>query len=111
LKKLIVCLFLIILLSGCGNKKEETITMNCNNMETVISIKEKDSLICKLLGEDYIFKVDKIEDNSITISANKNGLSDNGLTSKDTKWIIKKNEKLILHTQTTDYQEYVTFNW
>ena len=112
MKKIIIILFLLVLLPGCGNKKEETIEMNCNNTVTKIVVKEKDKLTCKLLGDDYVFTIDAINDQEIKISANEYGLAHDGsLLSKDKSWIIEKGKELRLNTQTTDYQEIVVFNW
>ena len=112
MKKVLIILFLVILLLGCDNKIEEQIEMNCNDTVTKITIKENDKLSCKLLGEEYIFTIDKISDDKIVVSTDNYGLdSKSSLINKEKEWTVKKGELLTLHTQSTDYQEKVTFNW
>ena len=113
MKKIILILFLVMLLPGCGSTtKQETIEMNCDGTVTSVTVKENDKLSCKLLSTNYEFTIGKISDNEIEISTTNYGLGSTGsLISKEKSWAVKKGEKLTLTTQSTDYQERVIFNW
>jgi len=112
MKKAVFILFSIVLLSGCNNDVEVLITMNCSGTETEIMVSENSKLSCNLLDEEYEFTIEEIKDGNITISTNKNGLSVGaGILNSERRWVIKKGKKLIIHTNTTDWQEEVEFSW
>ena len=114
MKKLVLIFVLSILLVGCGSTKinEANISMYCNDTKTEVKIKEKDIVSCKLLGEEYKFKINKISNDKIDIESNEYGLtSDNNLREKNKKFSLSKNDTLRLTTQSTDYQESVIFEW
>lgn len=110
MKKIIVIILLLIMV-GCQNKEKiATIEMTCNNIKTTINIKENNKVGCNLLDNDYEFVINKITDNKVELEVNKFGLTDNGnITNKNKIFILEKNNELKIHTQTTDYQQYVIF--
>ena len=111
----LVCLIVFTLLltaTGCGKKKSATISVSLDGVNHISSIKEGDALTYKIMGEDYIFEIYEITDEEIKIKADKAGLASSGsLLSVETDFVVKKGEKLELHTQTTDYQETITFSY
>ena len=114
MKKLIMIIVLSLSLVGCSTTKkiEPKVTMFCNDTKTELNIKEKDIVSCKLLGENYKFKIIKITEDKIEIESNEYGLtSGNNLREKNKKFTISKNDSLRLTTQSTDYQESVIFEW
>lgn len=113
MKKVLAIFFGVILLTGCNSQtKEVTLTMNCNGSTTDITIKEKDKLSCELLNTEYEFTITEITDDSITISTESDGISSGaGILDSEKEWTIKKGEKVNIHTNSTDYQEEVEFNW
>ena len=112
MKKIIVFIGLMILITGCSNKTEAKLTMECKKTLSEVTVKEKDKLSCQLLSTEYIFTIDKITDTEMTISTSESGLSSgSGILESEKKWIIKKGSKVNIHTNSTDYQEYVSFNW
>ena len=112
MKKVAFILFFIILLSGCNNKEEVKITMNCKGTTSEIIVKENSKLLCNLLSVEYEFIIDKIIDDTITISTDKDGISTGpGILDSEKKWVIKKGEKLTIYTNSTDWQDEVEFSW
>ena len=114
MKKIIVFCIFGLLITGCGNSKkiEPKVLMYCNDVKTELELKEKDIVSCKLLGENYNFKIIDITEDKIEIESNEYGLtSDNNLREKNKRFIINRNDTLRLATQSTDYQESVIFKW
>lgn len=70
-----------------------------------------------LLGKKYEFSATKINDNEIEIEVSDYGLAQKkedgsiSLLDKVNNFSLKKGEKLILRTQTTDYGEEITIEW
>ena len=106
-------LFILLLIICVGCKKEDkkvNIEMNCNDTITNVEIKEGNTISCKLLNDDYNFKIMKITDDKIELEVDKYGLNDGaGITQKVKKFTIEKDNELRIHTETTDYQQIVTF--
>lgn len=111
--KKIILLFLLLILSACNrNNSRVNLEMHCNNLSTNLEVKENDTLSCNLLGENYEFKVTKLDEDKIILEANKYGLtSSNSLREKEKEFTLTKNSSITLTTQSTDYQEKVIFNW
>ena len=64
------------------------------------------------MGNDYEFKITNITENKITIEVNQFVLTDtSSLISKDNKFNLEKDKILKLHTQTTDYQDLIIFEY
>lgn len=109
-----IFLFIVILLIvGCSKEsKTIKISMQCNGIVSEFEVKKNDLLSCKLLGEDYEFKVKKVTNDEIYIEANKFGLGEEYNFEKNEKqFVLKKNNELNLVTQSLDYQENVSFMW
>ena len=111
--KRFVIVLLILVLTGC---QEEDISvnleMNCDNVTNTLEVKKADTLSCNLLGENYEFKITKIDDNKIYFEANQYGLTSSGnLLSEEKAFVLNKDSSITLTTQSTDYQEKVIFKW
>ena len=64
------------------------------------------------MGDKYEFKITDINDNEVSIKVNRYGLTNtSSLISEENKFTIEKGKKLKLRTQTTDYQESITFEY
>ena len=113
MKKILIILLVITLLTAC--KKEvviDTSTVKCVNELNITTVKEGNEYSCTLLNENYIFKITKIENDSIIIETDKEGLSSAnvGLVSEK-EWTLIKGKELVIHTTTLDYREEVIFKW
>ena len=112
MKKYIYLLFVLLLVGCSKEEKTANIKMHCNGIVSNFEVKKNDVLSCKLLNENYEFKVKNITDDEINIEANKFGLGDEDNFDKEEKnFKISKNTELNLVTQTLDYQESVSFVW
>ena len=90
--------------------KKTIVTLNDNTNS--IEIKVGKTLTYSLLGNEYEFKITDITENEISIEVNRYGLTNtSSLISEDNKFIIEKGKKLELHTQTTDHQESIIFEY
>lgn len=109
--KRILLIFIILISIGCTKKEKSTnIEMQCNDIITTIEIKKGNKISCNLLDENYEFMVKKITSDNIELEVNKYGLSDDGsITKKIKTFKIEEDKELKIHTQTTDYQQYVIF--
>ena len=107
---IIVVLLLVV---GCNNKEQkQKIEIKCNGVITNVEVKKNDVINCKLLNEDYKFKITKINKNKIYIEVNEYGLTDKGdLIEKNKKFILNSDKDLELTTQSEDYQEKIIFLW
>lgn len=119
---IVVLVICVICLSGyvvydlvVGEKSENNeikLTMNCKETIMDLIVKEDSELLCDLLGEEYKFTIKKISDDTITISTDKDGVSTGpGILDSEKEWSIKKGEKLVIHTNSTDWQDEVEFSW
>lgn len=107
MKKYLLVLVLLVLLTGC-NKKEESvkISMDCNKEVTTHTIKKGDVLGCELLGDKYEITIVSATSEKVKIKVNNYGLTDtSSLLDKKDSFEFSKDESLKLHTQSTDYQE------
>ncbi len=110
---ILLCGLMIFGLTGCGKtNKSANINVTLNNNTNSIEIKVGKTLTYSLLANEYEFKITDITENEISIEVNQYGLTNtSSLISKDNKFIIEKGKKLELHTQTTDYQESIIFEY
>ena len=112
---LMILIFVFIMLGiyFCFNAyKSAGIRVTLKNNTDSIKIKIGKVFTYSLMGEEYKFKITNIKDNKIIFEVNKYGLTNtNSLISKDNKFTIEKGNKLKLHTQTTDYQESIIFEY
>ena len=113
MKKLVLILTLVFVLSGCKEKEiTNKMEINCNSDITIIDLKKGDEISCKLLNTDYIFKVKSSTESSIKLEVNDYGLNDeSSLVDKKKEFIIKKGEDKAIKTQSTDYQQSIIFSW
>lgn len=112
MKKIVLPLLLLILSACHRNNPSVNLEMQCNNLSTNLEVKENDTLSCNLLGENYEFKVTKLDEDKIILESNKYGLtSSSSLIEKEKEFTLTKNSSITLTTQSTDYQEKVIFNW
>lgn len=113
MKKILLTLTLVFILSGCKEKEiTNKMEINCNNDISVVDLKKGDQINCKLLNNDYIFEVKSSTKDNIKLEVNEYGLNDeSSLLDKKKEFIIKKGEDKILKTQTTDYQQSIKFSW
>lgn len=107
MKKYLLFLVLIVLLTGCNQKEKSVkVSMKCKNDVTVHTIKKGDVLACELLGEEYEITIVSATSERVKVKVNEYGLTDtNSLLDKKDSFEFSKDESLKLHTQSTDYQE------
>lgn len=109
-----IVLFGVILfgITGCQNaNKSATINVTFRGNTNSIAIKVGD-ILTYFLDDEYEFKITDISKNRISIEVNKFGLTNTkSLLAEDDKFVIEKGEKLELHTQTTDFQDRITFEY
>lgn len=108
MKKYFLVILVLVLLTGCNGKKEESakIKMSCNKEETTHTVKEGDVLSCKLLGDEYKVTISSVSKDTIKIKVNTYGLTDShSLLEKKDEFEFSKDKALNLTTQTTDYSE------
>lgn len=110
---ILLCGIMIFGLTGCGEaNKSANINVTFNDNTNSVEIKVGNTLTYSLLGNEYEFKITDITKNEISIEVNQYGLTNTrSLISKDNKFIIEKGRELELHTQTTDYQESIIFEY
>lgn len=110
---ILLCGFMMFGLTGCGKtNKSANINVTVNDNTNSIEIKVGKTLTYPLLSNEYEFKITDIKENEISIEVNQYGLTNtSSLISEDNKFIIEKGKKLELHTQTTDYQESIIFEY
>ena len=105
-------IFVIISLSCLRTNTFATINVTLNNNTDKVEVKVGDTLTYTLLTDEYKFEIKDITDNEIKIKVNQYGLTNtNNLLSEDNEFTIFKNQKLELHTQTTDYQESIILEY
>lgn len=117
MKKIIItillCGVIVLAIIGCWKaNKSATINVTLRGDSDSIEIRIGDILTYSLLGHEYEFKITDITKNKISIEVNQYGLTNtSSLLAEDNKFVIEKGEKLELHTQSTDYQEKITFEY
>lgn len=120
MKKIFLCLLLIILLmTGCKKTRviEKTeMSIDCNGEKSKIEVKSGARFNCTLMGNNYNFEIRKAGPNRIMIRSNKSGLSKQtnktiNLLRKENRWYLEKNNELKLVTQSMDYNEELTLTW
>lgn len=116
-KRILSVLLCVIMISfSClllyNKNKSITINVDLNGNTNSVEIKVGETLTYSLLGNEYEFKIIDIKKNEISIEVNQYGLTNtSSLIKEDNKFIIEKGKKLELHTQTTDYQESIIFEY
>lgn len=116
MKKILICLLFIMLLTGC-NQKGGTLYINCDSKESTIEIEKGNTFSCNLMNNDYTFTIESINNDVITLKVDKAGLNkfnDNGtvnLVKEVKEFKVEKGKKINLVTQTTDYGETLTISW
>lgn len=112
MKKIVFVVIMLLLFTGCEKEASNKINMDCNGNVTALEVKKGDALNCTLLGTNFKFVVKSSTENKILFEVDNAGLSDNGSLLDDKKnFEMKKDEVLVLNTQTTDYQQKVIFSW
>lgn len=97
--------------------KYKRVDINCNNEYNYrITLNKGNTFDCELLGESYIFKIKSINKDNIVVTTSKYGLTkvkDTGinLKSKEKEFVIEKDKKVELTTQSMDYNESVIIEW
>ena len=106
-------ILILFFTSGCVfDEKTTTLSMNCNGQESTIEAKKEVEFSCTLLQEEYKFKVTNVTNNYVVIKTSSDGLSSGpGIWESEHKWKVEKEVGLTIHTNSTDYQEEVSFNW
>lgn len=100
-------------LAGCKEtNKSAYINVTLYDHTDRIEVKAGETFTYSLLGNDYEFEITNITEEEISIEVDQYGLTNSSsLISEDNQFIIEKGEKLELHTQTTDYQESIIFEY
>lgn len=92
-----------------NNKPSVKLEINCEGELITRNLKEGNSITCHIL-KDYTFTIKKINNDSVKIEASDFGLTDaSSLIEKKKNFVIYKDQVLKLTSQSTDYQESVTF--
>ena len=97
--------------------KYKSVDIKCHNDNTYrITLKKGNSFGCVLLNKEYDFKIKSINKNNIIIKASDYGLTkikdkEINLNSKEKKFIIEKNKKEEISTQSIDYNEKMIIEW
>ena len=97
--------------------KFKSVDVKCNNDNAFrITLKEGNSFSCFLLDEEYDFIIKSINKDYIVVATSKYGLTKVNddrinLKSQEKEFIIEKNKKVELSTQTMDYNESVIIEW
>lgn len=113
MKKYLLVILMLILLTGCNSKEESVkIKMDCNKEVTTHTVKKGDVLGCKLLGIEYKITITSANEDKVKVKVSDYGLTDDGglLDKKDT-FEFNKDKELNLSTQSTDYQEKLTLSY
>lgn len=100
-------------LAGCKEtNKSAHINVTLYDHTDRIEVKVGETFTYSLLGNEYEFEVTDITEEEISIEVDQYGLTNSSsLISEDNQFIIEKGKKLELHTQTTDYQESIIFEY
>lgn len=120
-KKLVITLIIIItIIAACcivaynvlNQTDKYKIKVVCNEKEKVYEVTNGTKIKCTLLGDKYTFKFTQISESKAVIKASNFGLSsNNSLLDRNKEWTLYSDETLELNTQTTDYQQYVSFKY
>lgn len=116
-KKVFLLLISVLIIIGItwlvyNGSKSSVIKVTINGDTSNIEVKKGKVLTYSVGGDEYQFKIINITNKKIDIKVNKYGLTNtNSLLSKDDRFTVFKGEKLLLHTQTTDYQASIVFSY
>ncbi len=97
--------------------KYKSVDIKCNNDNTFrITLKKGNTFSCFILNKEYNFKIKNIYKDNIVVTTSNYGLTklQDGkidLKSKEKEFILEKNRKVELSTQSTDYNELITIEW
>ena len=97
--------------------KYKSLTIKCNTEDTYrITLKKGNSFSCILLNNEYNFKIKSIYKDNIIVTVSDYGLTKVqdkkiDLESKEKEFIIEKNKKVELSTQSMDYNESIIIEW
>ena len=97
--------------------KYKSIDVKCHTDNTFrTTLKKGNMFSCFLTNEEYVFKIKSISEDNIVVTVSKYGLTKVqndriNLKSKEKEFVIKKDEKVELSTQTMDYSETVIIEW
>ncbi len=107
-KKIFIGIAAFILFVGLGfitstlldNKKESTVhlSIKCDDVDLTNDYKEKDTIECKLAGEEYVFTIKKITKDKVELYS-KNCLTTNGSDCPNNIELVKGKA---LHLETTN---------
>ena len=97
--------------------KYKSVDVKCHTDNTFrITLKKGNTFSCFILDKEYVFKIKDIYKDNIIVTTSKYGLTKvkDGkidLKSKEKKFIIEKNKKVELSTQTMDHNESIIIEW
>lgn len=113
---ILLIIVLCIFVTGCTKNNGELV-INCNGVESTTKITKGNLITCELLKDNYIFEIKKIKKDKVIIKTNKSGLFKQrkdgtiSLVDDQKEFIIEKNKKNVIMTQSTDYQESMIVEW
>lgn len=112
-KIMLIIILTLFFTSGCVfDEKTATLAMDCNGEASTIEAKKGVEFQCELLTEVYKFKVTNVTNTYVVIKTNQDGISSGaGIWDSEYKWKVEKDDALIIHTNSTDYQEKLILNW
>lgn len=94
--KKIIFLLLIILVTGCGQKKE-SISMSCDGIKSQFNVQKGDVVSCKLEDDVYKFNIDNIKNGTIYLTTESKISNQNKLELNDKELVINlDNGKVII---------------
>ena len=97
--------------------KYKSVDIKCHTDNTYrITLKKGNSFSCILANNEYNFKIKSIYKDYIIVTASDYGLTkvqdkEIDLKSKEKEFIIEKNKKVELSTQSMDYNESIIIEW
>lgn len=97
--------------------KYKSVDIKCNTDNTFrITLKKGNNFSCFISDKEYIFKIKNIYKDNIVVTSSNYGLTkvqDDkiDLKSKEKEFVIEKNKKVELSTQSMDYNELIIIEW
>ncbi len=93
-------LVVILLLAGCS-MKEAKVSISCDGIKSELVVQKGDKISCDINNKIYEFKVEKVEDNSISIT------TENEFINKEKSYEVKNGNELVLNI---DDKQNIIFN-
>ena len=111
MKKFLVIVILLIIVSGCGDKKiSANIQMRCDDLTTDFEVKKGNVINCNIQDNNYEFKIKSIKDDKIILESNNYDLTDDKNINKEiNSFSLNKDKELSLYTKVN--QDNIIISW